>query len=116
MKEESEPPTPATLRNDQSTRSSSNLAEYFGFAVKSNDIFLTSSHIKNVDFIGSARQGWVVESAPTDPGNSPTNGGVISTHLPIKLLSLASPSRHLDLNQNGKREERMLRRSQTEQP
>ncbi len=30
---------------------------------------------------------------------SPTNGGVVSTPLPIKLLSLAFPSCHLDKNQ-----------------
>ncbi len=42
---------------------------------------------------GSARQGWVVDSAPTDLQNGgPTNGGVNNTPLPNKLLSLASPS------------------------
>ncbi len=45
---------------------------------------------------GSARQGWAVDLAPTGLQNSPTRGGVVSTPLPIKLLSLASPSRHLD--------------------
>ncbi len=47
---------------------------------------------------GSARQGWVVDCAPTYLQNGPKNGGVISTP-PIKLLSLASLSRHLDSNQ-----------------
>ncbi len=46
---------------------------------------------------GSARQGWVVDYAPTNLQNCPTNGGIISTPLPIKLLSLASPSRPLEL-------------------
>ncbi len=40
---------------------------------------------------GSARQGWVVYSAPTDLQNGPTNGGVVGTPLPIKFLSLESP-------------------------
>ncbi len=50
----------------------------------------------------SLRQGWVVDWAPSDLRSGPTNGCIISTPLPIKLLSLASPSRHLDLNQMGK--------------
>ncbi len=46
----------------------------------------------------------------------PGVGSRLST-LPIKLLSLTSPSRHLDSNQKGGcvREERTLRRSQTGQ-
>ncbi len=40
-------------------------------------------------------QGWVVNKAPTDSQVGP-NCGVVSTPLPIKLLSLTSPSRHLD--------------------
>ncbi len=40
---------------------------------------------------GSAHQGWVVGEAHTDLQNGPTNGGVISTRLPTKFLSLASP-------------------------
>ncbi len=43
----------------------------------------------------SGRQGWVVDSAPTDLQIC-SKSGVISTPLPIKLLSLASQSRHLD--------------------
>ncbi len=39
-------------------------------------------------------QGWVVDWAL----NGPTNGGVVGTPLLIKLLSLASSSRHLDSN------------------
>ncbi len=45
---------------------------------------------------GSARQDWVVDWAPTDLQHRLTNGGVISTPLPIKLLSFASPSLLLD--------------------
>ncbi len=42
-------------------------------------------------------QGWVVDLAPTNLQKNPTNGGVVSTTpLPVKLLSLASSSRHLD--------------------
>ncbi len=47
-----------------------------------------------------------------DLQNGPTNGSVISTLLPTKLLSLASPARQLDLNQKGRCEERPLWRSQ----
>ncbi len=36
-------------------------------------------------FKRSARQGWVVDWAPTDLQNGPTNGGVIRLPLPIKL-------------------------------
>ncbi len=43
---------------------------------------------------GSMCQGWVVDQAPIDLQNDPINGDVIST--PLKLLSLESPSRHLD--------------------
>ncbi len=39
---------------------------------------------------GSVRQGCAVDWTPTDLQNGPTNGGVVSTHLSIKLLSLAS--------------------------
>ncbi len=59
---------------------------------------------------GSARQGWIVDSAPANLQNGPTNG----TPQSIKL-SLGSQSRHLDFNQKGGCEERMLRRSQTGQ-
>ncbi len=59
-----------------------------------------------MDVKGSARQGWVVDLAPADLQNDPTNGGVVSTLLPIKLQSLASP---------GGCEEWMLQRSQTGQ-
>ncbi len=59
----------------------------------------------------SARLGWVVDSAPTDLQIGPTNGGVISTTLPIKLPSLASP-----LRPKGRVcEEQMLRCSQIRQ-
>ncbi len=59
----------------------------------------------------------VVDWAPTDIQSGPSNGGVISTPLPTKLLSPASPSRHLDSNLKGVcvLEERMLRCSQTVQ-
>ncbi len=43
---------------------------------------------------GSACQGWV--SSPTGLQNRSINGGVIRAPLPIKLLSLASPSRHVN--------------------
>ncbi len=43
----------------------------------------------------SVRQGWAVDKAPTDLLNGPTTRGVVNTPLPIKLLSFASPSRHL---------------------
>ncbi len=43
---------------------------------------------------GLVCQGWVVDQAPIDLQNDPINGGVVST--PLKLLSLESPSRHLD--------------------
>ncbi len=39
---------------------------------------------------GSVCQGWVVELEPTELQNGPTNGGVVSTPLPIKLSFLAS--------------------------
>ncbi len=63
---------------------------------------------------GSVCQGCVVDWAPAELQNDPTNGGVISTSLPIKLLSLASPC---GLNQKGGcvREERTLWRSQSGQ-
>ncbi len=54
-----------------------------------------------MDVKGSARQGWVVDLAPADLQNDPTNGGVISPYLPIKLLSLASPSSHLEGVKSG---------------
>ncbi len=41
---------------------------------------------------GSVCQGWVVQQ------NGTTNSSVVSTPLSINLLSLASPSRHLDSN------------------
>ncbi len=40
---------------------------------------------------GSVCRGWAVDLAPTDLQSVPTNGGVVSTPLPSKLLSLASP-------------------------
>ncbi len=43
------------------------------------------------------------------------NGGAVSAPLPIKLLPLASPSRHVGENQRGGCEEWMPRRSQTGQ-
>ncbi len=43
--------------------------------------------------------------------NSPINGRVIGAPMPIKLLSLASPSRRLEKNQKGGCEERMLQGS-----
>ncbi len=64
---------------------------------------------------GSARQGSVVDKVPTHLQNCPINGGVISTPLPIKIISLASPSRHLGSNKKGGCEERTLMPSQTEQ-
>ncbi len=65
---------------------------------------------------GSVYQGWVVDWTPTVLQKGP-NGGVVNTPLPIKLLSLAPPSRHLDENRKGGcvREERTLPRSQTGQ-
>ncbi len=39
---------------------------------------------------GSVRLGWVVDEAPTNLRNGPTNDGAVSTPLPIKLLSLAT--------------------------
>ncbi len=45
---------------------------------------------------GSARQGWVVDWAPTDLQNGPTNSGVVNTPLAIKLMFLAYSSRHVD--------------------
>ncbi len=39
----------------------------------------------------AACQGCAVDWAPTDTQNAPTNGSVVTTPLPIKLLSLASP-------------------------
>ncbi len=50
--------------------------------------------MRQVGVKGSARQGWVVDWAPTDLENGPTKGGVGTKPLSIKLLSLASPSRH----------------------
>ncbi len=44
---------------------------------------------------GSICQRWAADWALTALQKSP-NGGVISTPMPIKLISLASPSRHLD--------------------
>ncbi len=52
--------------------------------------------IRNMNIKGSARQGWMVDWATTDLQNGSTNGDVICTPLPIKLLSLVSPSCHLD--------------------
>ncbi len=40
---------------------------------------------------GPACQGWVLDWEPTDLQHRPTNGGIVNTPLPIKLLSLASP-------------------------
>ncbi len=50
---------------------------------------------------GSARQDWAGDLAPTDLQNVPANGSAVSTPLPIKLLSLASPSRHLKRVKSG---------------
>ncbi len=47
-----------------------------------------------LSFIRCARR--IGVKAPTDLQNGPTSGGVVSTPLPSKLLSLASLSRHLD--------------------
>ncbi len=44
---------------------------------------------------GSVCQGWVIDWPPAALQKGP-NGGVVSTPLPVKLLSLAFPSRHLD--------------------
>ncbi len=62
----------------------------------------------------SAWQSWVVHWAPTALQKGP-NDGAVSTPLPIKLLTLASPSPHLDSNRKGRcvSEERTLRNSQT---
>ncbi len=64
----------------------------------------------------SVCQGWVVDCAPAALQKGP-NGGVVSTPLMIKLLFLASPSRHLNSNRKGGCvcEEWTLRCSQTEQ-
>ncbi len=65
-----------------------------------NTLFYSMLAALGVVFVvvkGSARQGGVVYSAPTDQQKGPPNGGIVGTLLPIKLLSLASPStRHLD--------------------
>ncbi len=65
---------------------------------------------------GSVCQGWVVDWANTalEQGQK---GGVVSTPLPIKLLSLASPSRYLDSKRKGgfEFEEWMLQCSRTGQ-
>ncbi len=50
---------------------------------------------------GSSRKDWVVDLAPTDLQNGPANGGVISTPLPIKLLSLAPQAAPVLSNQTG---------------
>ncbi len=42
--------------------------------------------------LGSARQGWLVNKAPTYLQNGP-NGDVVSTPQPITFLPIASPSR-----------------------
>ncbi len=65
---------------------------------------------------GSVCQGWVADCAPAALQKG-QNGGVVSTPLLIKLLSLASPSCRLDSNQKGGCvcEERTLRSSQTGQ-
>ncbi len=39
---------------------------------------------------GSAHQGWAVDGAPAGLQNDPPNGGVVSTLLSIKLISLES--------------------------
>ncbi len=49
---------------------------------------------------GSVCQGWVADCALATLQKGP-NDSVVSTPLPIKLLSLASSSRHLDSNQKG---------------
>ncbi len=49
---------------------------------------------------GSVCQDWLADWAPAYLHKSP-HGGVVSIPLPIKLLSLTSPSRHLHSNQNG---------------
>ncbi len=43
------------------------------------------------------------------PEKGPMHGSVVSTPMPIKLLSLASPSPHLNLNRKGGCKERTLR-------
>ncbi len=53
-----------------------------------------------VDIKGSVCQDWVVDWAPAALQKG-LKGGVVSTPLPIKLLSLVPPSRHLDSNQKG---------------
>ncbi len=49
---------------------------------------------------GSVCQEWVVYWSPTDLQNGPI-GGIVSTPLPIKLLSLASSPHRLDSIQKG---------------
>ncbi len=64
---------------------------------------------------GSTCQDWAVDLAHADLQSGSANGGVVSASLPIKHLTLAPLSRHLDLNKKGGCEERTLRRSQTGQ-
>ncbi len=59
---------------------------------------MVSAVARNMDVKGASRQGRVVNRAPIGLRNGAANGGVISTPLPIKLLSFVSPSHHLDLN------------------
>ncbi len=67
-----------------------------------NLVFYNDKIVLNFTFIGakqsnsSARQGWIVDWAPTGLQNGPTNGGVVTTPLPIKLLPLASPGLKLE--------------------
>ncbi len=49
--------------------------------------FIASHKWVGLSVEGSARQGWMVDWAPTDLQNGPTNGGVINIPLLIKLLS-----------------------------
>ncbi len=86
--------------------------------LKEDNFYLMGSDYMShgFDVKGPVCQGWVVDWAPTAPQKG-ANGGIVSTPLPIKLLSLASPPRHLDSNRKGGCvcEERTVRRYQTRQ-
>ncbi len=48
-------------------------------------------YVDDMGVNGSVCQDWVVDWAPTDIQNGRINGGIVTTPLPINLLSLASP-------------------------
>ncbi len=85
--------------------------EFLGYTI----IYLVSPVTWSAVVSAGGIQGCRVNWGPTGQQNGPTNGGVVSTSLSIKLLSLMFPLRYLDYSQKGGCEEQTPRCSLTGQ-